>query len=41
MLFYDATLRKERRDRRARVMDTAIATIGGKPTTAHIARLKD
>lgn len=41
MLFYDATLRKERRDRRYRVLDQAIAGIGGKPATEHMARLKD
>lgn len=41
MLFYHATLRQERRDRRARVMDMAIASIGGDPATKHIARLKD
>ncbi len=41
MLFYDATLRKERRERRWRVMDTTIAHLGGKTSTDHIARLKD
>lgn len=41
MLFYDAALRKERRDRRLTVLDTAVATVGGKPLTDHLARLKD
>jgi len=41
MLFYDATLRKERRDRRARVKDMAAAHVGGKAASEYIAHLKD
>ena len=41
MLFYDAALRKERRDRRARVTDMAAAHVGGKAATDYIAHLKD
>lgn len=41
MLFYDAALRKERRDRRAQIVDMNAATVGGKPATDLIAKLKD
>lgn len=41
MLFYDAALRKERRDRRRNVLDNAVASVGGKAVNDHLARLKD
>lgn len=41
MLHFDAALRKERRQRCQQVLDTAVATLGGKPVTEHLARLKD